>query len=134
MRAFDGERYSRPTSVKVFDGETLDVKFTWPLNVKKVYAQPNPCRTDTVNIGFLGSQTYQAKVKIYTITGEEVRESNDFDNFTNANSEDGRRFVWNLRNNKGKQVANGVYFYIMEIKDPTSGEKKVFKGKIAVIR
>jgi len=134
IRAFDGEKYSRSANVKVLDGETLDVKFTWPLNVKKVYAQPNPCRTDTVDIRFLGSQTYQANVKIYTITGEEVRKSNDFEDFPNANSETGRRFVWDLKNNDGKQVANGVYFYIMEIKDPASGEKKVFKGKLAVIK
>jgi hypothetical protein len=136
MRAFDGENYSRVSTVKLLEGQTLNVKFTFPLSVSRVYCQPNPGPDTSGNIYicFIGNQSYEAEVKIYTITGEEVRKSSVFENFTNADSATGRRFVWNLKNNAGKEVANGVYFYILEVKDISSGESKKFKGKIAIIR
>ena len=136
MRAFDGENYSRVSTVKLFEGQTLDVKFAFPLSVSSVYCQPNPGPDTSGNIYicFIGNQSYGAEVKIYTITGEKVRGSKNFENFTNTDSENGKRFIWNLKNDGGRVVASGVYFYILEVKDLSSGESKKFKGKIAIVK
>jgi hypothetical protein len=61
-----------------------------------------------------------AKVKIYTIMGELVKELSDDDN-------DGT-VSWDVKNKDGERVASGVYLY--QIKNPYS-EKR---GKLMVIR
>ncbi|MFQ6032823.1 MAG: hypothetical protein ACE5K2_07875, partial [Candidatus Zixiibacteriota bacterium] len=59
---------------------------------------------------------YQARIKIYTVAGELVREINTGDK-------------WDGRNKAGKLVSGGIYlFYVSDV----SGKKAV--GKIAVIR
>ncbi len=63
----------------------------------------------------------QTGVKIYTLTGEQVREI--IKNDTNDN------LVWDGRNDLGENLASGVYFYIVT---NNTGEKKT--GKIAVIK
>ncbi|HPP88046.1 MAG TPA: T9SS type A sorting domain-containing protein, partial [bacterium] len=59
------------------------------------------------------------KISIFTISGELVRELN---NGLNPS------INWNLLNAKGKQIASGVYIYLIE----GNGQKK--SGKIAIVR
>ncbi|MBU2652727.1 MAG: T9SS type A sorting domain-containing protein, partial [Bacteroidetes bacterium] len=92
------------------------------LSPDDVYVYPNPWRS---GMGYTGvtftNLPNTLKIKIYTITGELVRTINKDNSNTDA--------VWDLRNNSRRDVASGVYFYIIS-KD--SGEKK--KGKLAIIR
>ncbi|HEX7401009.1 MAG TPA: hypothetical protein VF369_02415, partial [candidate division Zixibacteria bacterium] len=86
-------------------------------NLTEVVPYPNPfvIREGTEKLTF-DRLPYQAKIKIYTVAGELVREIN-------------LRDQWDGRNKAGELVSGGMYlFYISD----ASGKKAV--GKIAVIR
>jgi len=131
-RAWNGEQYSNPTLLNVGDGQVLTVNFTFPFKAA-VYCWPNPAN-NKVNICYIGNPSYAAEVKIYTLTGEKVRTGREFVDFTNTDNETGKKFIWNLWNDARQEVASGVYFYILNLRDITSGEKKQYKGKIGVVR
>jgi hypothetical protein len=86
-------------------------------NLLEVTPYPNPfiIREGTEKLTF-DRLPYQAKIKIYTVAGELVREINSGDK-------------WDGRNKAGELVSGGVYLFYLS--DP-SGKKAV--GKIAVIR
>jgi ligand-binding sensor domain-containing protein len=86
-------------------------------NLTEVVPYPNPfvIREGTEKLTF-DRLPYQAKIKIYTVAGELVREIDTGDQ-------------WDGRNKAGELVSGGMYlFYISD----TSGKNAV--GKIAVIR
>jgi ligand-binding sensor domain-containing protein len=86
-------------------------------NLTEVVPYPNPfvITEGTEKLTF-DRLPYQAKIKIYTVAGELVREINAGDQ-------------WDGRNKGGELVSGGMYlFYISDV----SGKKAV--GKIAVIR
>lgn len=86
-------------------------------NLAEVTSYPNPfvIREGTEKLTF-DRLPYPAKIKIYTVAGELVREINSGDK-------------WDGRNEAGQIVSGGIYLFY--VSDP-SGEKAV--GKIAVIR
>jgi uncharacterized membrane protein YeaQ/YmgE (transglycosylase-associated protein family) len=98
-------------------------------NLVKAKVYPNPYKPGTRGDfdrkgGVLfDNLTRKAKIKIYTITGDLVREINK-DNFD-------RTYEWNTENDYGKKLASGVYIYI--ITNPDKGGDKA-KGKIAIIK
>ena len=86
-------------------------------NLTEVVPYPNPfvIREGTEKLTF-DRLPYQAKIKIYTVAGELVREINTGDQ-------------WDGRNKAGELVSGGMYlFYISDV----SGKNAV--GKVAVIR
>jgi hypothetical protein len=86
-------------------------------NLTEVVPYPNPfvIREGTEKVTF-DRLPYQAKIKIYTVAGELVREINTGDQ-------------WDGRNKAGELVSGGMYlFYISDV----SGKNAV--GKVAVIR
>ena len=95
-------------------------------NLDNVVVFPNPYKPgsggsfDASGVTF-GGLTAGAKIKIFTISGQPVRELEETDN-------DGI-FLWDAKNNSGENAASGVYFYL--ITDP-AGNKKT--GKFAVVR
>ena len=137
-RAWDGVRYSNRTTLTVSAGAVASVRFTFPM-IAQVYSWPNPFIEEKTNesgvhICYIG-QNYEKAVRIYTLTGELVRNSEQFVTFIRA--EDGKagyEFIWNLQNGSRQSVASGVYFYILNLRDSTTGEKKSYKGKIGVVR
>lgn len=95
-------------------------------------AYPNPYKPhsgtiyDNTTIGdgiVFGGISANAKIKIFTISGELIRELNE----SNGNG----RSLWDTRNDKGELVASGVYLYL--ITNPDDGSQKS-KGKVAIIR
>ncbi len=85
--------------------------------LSKVTPHPNPfvITEGKENLTF-GGLPYRAKIRIYTVAGELVREINSGDK-------------WDGRNKAGELVSGGIYIFY--VTDP-SGEKAM--GKIAVIR
>ena len=83
---------------------------------------PNPCREFTT-IKYqipstVNSQPLTVSLKIYDITGRLVK------TLVDEEKESGTYAVtWNGKNNKGKTVANGVYFYRLTAEDFTSAKK-----------
>jgi len=65
--------------------------------------------------------TDQCKIRIYNIAGELIYEQE----FTNTNG----KAEWNLKNRSGKDVASGVYIYLI-----TNNQNQKAVGKIGIIR
>lgn len=90
-------------------------------DVSSAHPFPNPCG---LNAGCqwvtFSGLTLQATIKIYTISGELVRTIN-----RNENSNIER---WDLRNAAGRQVASGLYLYLIQ------GENTYKKGKLVITR
>jgi beta-glucuronidase len=90
------------------------------VNVEKniIYAYPNPAK----NVEFVKfNLPYDSdEIKIYTISGELVRSIKIFDVFNTR---------WYLDNNYYKNVASGIYIFVVKTKN---GE--TYRGKIVVVR
>ncbi|HCJ67013.1 MAG TPA: hypothetical protein DHV62_06735, partial [Elusimicrobia bacterium] len=88
-------------------------------NLNDAFAYPVPCGQGCSRIIFR-RLTSEAKIKIYTITAELVRE------LVNYGGDDTEE--WDLKNESGENVASGIYIYL--ISDNTGSKK----GKIAIIK
>ena len=113
--------------VKVTPG--YSVQNSW----NNVYVSPNPFivnslyqdGTISLNIQFNGL-TDQCIIKIFTVTGELVKEMRFNDSGDAAIKE------WNLRNENNQEVAAGLYFYTVE--DLSINNLEPYIGKFVVIR
>ncbi len=85
----------------------------------KVYPNPVKSIDGHVQVIFM-DLTENTTIKIYKISGEVVKEIKE---------QIGGMAVWDGKNNTGKEVASGVYLYLIKNK---AGDKKT--GKIAVVR
>jgi len=65
-----------------------------------------------------------AEVRIFTLSGSEIIRLSGLVN---------HRLEWDGRNEQGSPVAEGIYFYVVEIPDAKEGKKYV-KGKFGLIR
>lgn len=96
-------------------------------NLSAIKVFPNPFQPgsggafDASGIKFK-NLTQEATIRIFTLTGELVRT-------LHKTAADGDEKVWDARNESGRSVASGVYFYL--VTNP-SGEK--IKGRVAVIK
>jgi len=133
-RAYNGTIYSNPRMVNLKEGETFKVNFVFGIMPgEEVYNYPNPAKSGSTRIRYYcGYSDPEAEIRIYNIAGELVRKVRD-----SEIEEAGAfvyKFLWNCKNNSGKEVASGVYIYIVDVKDKGgSGSKKVIK-RMAVIR
>lgn len=90
---------------------------------------PNPATGSRMYFNYRFNQTAErVRLKVYDVAGQLVA---DFDTFDFASTKDGK-ITWDLRNNNGKRVANGVYFYKLDITRGGQTFKK--RGKFAVVR
>lgn len=112
-----------------------------PLQITQIAQYPNPARVRTfirisANRGDINEDL--VRVRIYDVSGHKVA---TLDGIRPVNEKWGinARFVydipWDLRNSGGKNVANGVYFARIEVRDPDDPSKKVKETfKIAILR
>jgi hypothetical protein len=90
---------------------------------------PNPTTGNHMYFNYNFNQTAErVRLKIYDTAGHLVA---DHDTFDFASTKQGR-FRWDLRNNSGRVVANGAYFYKIEITKNGRTFKK--RGTFAVMR
>jgi hypothetical protein len=90
---------------------------------------PNPVTGNSMYFNYDFNQTAERVVlRIYDVAGHKVAQHDTFD-FASAQR---GRFRWDLRHDNGKIVANGVYFYKLEITKNGQTFKK--RGKFAVMR
>ncbi len=79
---------------------------------------PNPFNPETT-IAFSIPEDSEAKISIYNIKGQKVKD------LINEHLEKGNHnVVWYSKDNSGKSVASGVYFYQLEVNGKTQGIKK----------
>jgi len=133
-RAYNGSIYSSSRMVQLKEGETLRVDFAFGIMPEEtVFNYPNPAKDGSTTITYYcGYTDPEAEIKIYNISGELVRKVED-------NEIDGTyapiyRFLWDCKNNSGREIASGIYIYAVEVKEKGgNGSKKVMK-RMAVIR
>ncbi len=100
------------------------------LVIRDVYNYPNPF-TDFTNFTFQHNLNgpVNVKIKIYTIAGRLIRileENNITDKFV--------KVFWDGLDADGNQLANGTYFYKLNISSSDGSLKENILGKLAIIR
>ena len=95
-------------------------------SIKNIAVYPNPTRSDTVTFRFYLNFASDVHLEIYDTAGDKIK------GFIIRAREGDNDFRWRLPSH----LANGVYFYRMEIdKDPqTPAGKRKGRGKFAVLR
>jgi len=133
-RAYNGNIYSNPRIVNLSEGETLRVDFAFGIMPEEtVFNYPNPAKDGSTTIRYYcGYADPEAEIKIYNISGELVKkvEANEIDR-TDAPI---YSFLWDCKNNSGKEIASGIYIYAVEVKEKAGSESKKVVKRMAVIR
>jgi len=96
-----------------------------PLCLTLYQNSPNPCSNGT-NIIYQLCCFAQVNIKIYTISGEVVKE------FSQQGQPGVNSIYWDTSNNAGRKVTDGVFIYRIEATD--GKDKKKAWGKMAVTR
>ncbi len=91
-------------------------------------ASPNPFGADGTYITYWVQVDSTVSIKIYTVSGEVVRDLLPYEAKAGNNHE-----FWDGKNNSGAQVASGTYFYRVEAVSKRDERQAVF-GKVARLR
>ena len=105
-----------------------------PFEFKQIIQYPNPAKNNlTIRIRTNSTGiNCNIRIKIYDVAGHKVA---DFDESDVIDRNDGNYEVrWDLRNKKGKKVANGVYIAKLEAINPETGRKVKATLKLAVLK
>jgi len=109
------------SSLKIFN----DVKIEFSL--KEIANYPNPVDGDiTTFYFFVGDVADRYELKIYTVAGRLIK------TFKGGLTSGVRTFEWDLRDERGSGIANGVYFYKFSVAQGGNVQEKT--GKMAVLR
>ena len=96
--------------------------------LEEVFSYPNPCYPEQGQVIKITNLPWNVeKVYIYTITGELVRSLERGDEIEEET--DHFEAVWDCRNERGQEVARGIYIYLAVTNE---GEQKA--GKIAIVK
>ena len=68
---------------------------------------------------FVSSVSLHAEIKIYNIRGQLVRKLENITKIDSCNYS----IQWDGKNNQGREVANSVYFYTLQLDDNTVSKK-----------
>jgi len=77
---------------------------------------PNPFNPETTINFSLAEDTKNAKIEIYNLKGQKIKQYSIFNNQFSI--------VWDGKDDNGKQVSSGVYFYKMKADDKTIATRK----------
>jgi hypothetical protein len=89
---------------------------------------PNPFRLETVFAYVLTESAERLNIKIYTVAGRLIRTFDD----PGLASADYHEVEWDGNDERGEEIANGVYFF--RIQAAKGKDQKEFTGKIAKMR
>jgi len=115
----DGEQYMGIISITSNGGDDIVTVY---VTGTCVLIKPNPYNPETGTLKFFGSGIVpnNTRIKIYTLSGEQVKELYETKN--------GYEIEWDGRNELGEYVIDGIYIYVSE----SPKEKNI--GKITVLR
>ncbi|MBF0406578.1 MAG: hypothetical protein HQM10_04445 [Candidatus Riflebacteria bacterium] len=119
--------------------ESLKFNVRPQLSIHEIAVFPNPARSKAViRVGMNRDDVFgeSVEVDIYDSTGAKVKSGEEL---RSASRFDGERqnldLTWDLTNEDGKRVANGLYFVKVVVHDPDNYDKKTkMTKKIAVLR
>jgi hypothetical protein len=93
-------------------------RVSWPLSLGQ--NRPNPFRGETEVLFSLPGEKASVRLTVYDLAGRRVR------SLVSGEVPGGRHSVtWDGRNDEGRNVASGVYFYRLESRDETLTKKLV---------
>jgi fibronectin type 3 domain-containing protein len=100
-----------------YSNEDSAILQSFPSNVDNIKIYPNPVKPKESNLIF-DNLPNGTEIKIYSLTGREVY------NITTTNP----KWEWELENDKGKKIASGVYYCIINY------EGNIIIKKVAIIK
>ncbi len=106
---------SEVTAVDVVENTNINKKFDLGQNY------PNPFNSMTV-IPFSLNESKKVSIKIYNVLGQEVRTLVNNKIFDSGS----HKVTWNGKDNNGKSVPTGVYYYRLESKDNVMIKKMIY--------
>ncbi|MFH2070296.1 MAG: fibronectin type III domain-containing protein [Elusimicrobiota bacterium] len=141
VKGYNGAIYSASQVVDIAEGQLLSVLLTFSgLLEETVIAYPNPAKSPSApvwaRIQFrTGHTNIENSIKIYNIAGELVKQAGNTDIGGTVSGKPSYtyEFVWKCDNDAGSRIASGVYLYVLEVKDRSSGDVKRVVKKLAVI-
>ena len=108
------------------EDDPATASYTFRVSVP-IMVYPNPCYLDRHGEVTIANLPPNAKVHIYTVSGELVRV---LDNAAEITAEDNLAVAsWDLRNDAGEMVVQGIYLYVVP-----EATNETRTGKIAIIR
>jgi hypothetical protein len=117
------EAYDTRTNKGVWEGE-VNVETT--MRVYSVYNYPNPTNAGT-RFTFMLSQPGKVDIRIFTVAGNEIK------TISSRNLPAGYNQVyWDGRDDRGSVLSNGVYVYMVTVKE--EGEESREYGKLVIMR
>jgi flagellar hook assembly protein FlgD len=97
----------------------------------KAYPNPfDPNNGQNILLEYSLNQTASGKINIYTISGDRVKTINLASGFEGGKNGINQP-VWDGKNDSGELCGNGMYFYVIELKDSTGNEAKK-QGRIVI--
>jgi len=132
LRVFNGKEFTELQTIRLKDGQHLQFAPKWAvLNKEESYAYPNPA-TGEISFHFeTNLAVFEAEIDVFDIAGRLVRKFTAAEVSNDTQVGAGYRVRWLLSREK---VASGVYIYMLNIKDPASGEHARVIKKFAIIR
>ncbi|MFC1746038.1 Ig-like domain-containing protein, partial [Candidatus Riflebacteria bacterium] len=112
----------------------LNVVAPGPFAINHHLPYPNPARRSSTLRFHIGQSADEIKVKIMDSAGHTVRRFDELDVRKVDTGNDGVMYElpWDLRNDSGRRVSNGIFFYKLQVSK--DGVTKRSRGKIAVLR
>ncbi len=92
--------------------------------IVELYNVPNPFTDETWFFYLLGAPADEIEIRIYTTSGKLIRTLRDLPSRINASDPPAR---WDGTDEDGDQVANGLYFYRIDVRAATWSEHKIEK-------
>jgi len=127
-----GEHHLQVEVKDIHGNETSSLVYNFKVGADLVIEylgnHPNPFKTETVFVYVLTDVAKQVSLKIYTVSGKLIKEITD----NTMASPDYHEIVWDGRDEWGNVVANGVYFFKLNVEGFSKTRK--ITGKIAKIR
>ncbi len=109
--------------------QKVTIKVSSDLSVETVLNYPNPAGTAGTTFYYkLSTQAESGKIVIFNPSGKKVREISGI-----PSSLDKNELAYDCKDDNGEILANGVYFYFLELKS-TDGKTIRQKGKLAIIK
>ena len=91
-----------------------------PIKLMQNYPNPFQVKSSQTSIEFSLKREGRTEVSIYNIKGQKVKTLAD-KNFNSGN----HKLIWDGKNNTGKEVSSGIYFYKIEQDGKTQTKKMI---------
>jgi len=101
------------------------------VNKKNIYNEPNPCSDWTVFSYFCYQPVKRVTIDVMTLSGKLVA---SLESPSSALAEGWNKVRWDVRDNSGKALSNGVYIYLMKFQTGNNFVEEVKSSGLRIVR